>query len=242
MKFDPPLSPGRLVRRYKRFLADVEPGDEPGTNAPMTVHCANPGSMMGLAKPGFRVWLADSRNPKRKLRHTWELVETDGGALVGVNTARANPLVEEALRAGAIAELSGFEALRREVPYGKNSRVDFLLESAGDTPLYIEVKSVTLSRRAGVAEFPDAKTARGAKHLDELSDVVRQGGRAVMLFLVQRDDCDTFAVAADIDPAYAERLASARQAGVETLCYCCRMSPEEIRVAHKLDWAPDDRV
>jgi sugar fermentation stimulation protein A len=227
MKFDPPLIDGVLIRRYKRFLADVkiEGGKE-------TVHCANPGSMLGLAEPGSRIWLSVSANTKRKLRLSWELVEA-GGALVGINTGYANRLVEEALRTGRIGELSGYESLRREVDYGEGSRVDFLLESAGRPPCYVEVKSVTL-KRADTAEFPDAVTARGSRHLRELASMRQAGARAVMLFLAQRGDCQRLTIAGDIDPAYARGLEEARSAGVEVLAYSCRVTQAGIEVDGRL--------
>jgi len=232
MIFDPPLLPGRLVRRYKRFLADVE--WEGGVE---TVHCANPGSMMGLAEPGSRVWLSRSANPGRKLPLTWELVEVAGGALVGVNTGYANRLAEEALNRRLIPALAGYEAWRREVAYGAGSRVDFLLTSP-DRPLcYVEVKSVTLAR-GGVAEFPDSVTARGTRHLGELVEMRRQGALAVMLFLAQRQDCGSFAVAGDIDPAYAAALAAASAAGVQILAYACRVSSRGIELAGALPFLP----
>jgi sugar fermentation stimulation protein A len=232
MIFDPPLLPGQLVRRYKRFLADVEL--EGGIE---TVHCANPGSMMGLAEPGSPVWLSRSANPARKLPLTWELVETAGGALVGVNTGYANRLAEEALSRGLIPALAGYQAWRREVAYGAASRIDFLL-TGPDRPLcYVEVKSVTLARD-GVAEFPDSVTARGSRHLKELVEMRRQGARSVMLFLAQRQDCGSFAVAGDIDPAYAGALAAASAAGVEILAYACRVSPQGIELAGPLPLLP----
>lgn len=232
MQFPDPLIRGRLLRRYKRFLADVVLED--GTE--ITAHCANPGSMMGLAAPESIVWLSPSNNPARKLKYSWELVDVEG-ALVGINTGRANALVGEALEAGQIAEVAGYAGLRREVRYGTNSRVDFLLEDAGKPPCYLEVKSVTLARQAGLAEFPDAVTARGAKHLAELAAMAREGARAVLFYLVQRDDCERVAVASDIDPAYAAALESAEKQGVEVMCYRCTLSPEGIAVDRPLPFS-----
>ncbi|WP_428641086.1 DNA/RNA nuclease SfsA [Roseibium sp.] len=217
MKFSAPLVSGRLVKRYKRFLADVIL-DEDGTA--ITAHCANPGSMLGLKEPGSRVWLSLSDNPKRKLKYSWEVMEADG-ALVGINTAHPNKLVEEALQDGRIPELAGFASLKREVKYGKNSRVDILLESTDGAKTYVEVKNVHLMRQPGFAEFPDSVTARGAKHLAELADMVGEGHRAVMVFLVQRPDCATLGLAGDIDPAYAAAFAAAREAGVEAYAIGC---------------------
>lgn len=235
MQFPDPLTPGRLQRRYKRFLSDIRlaGGEE------VVAHCANPGSMLGLASPGARVWLSPATNPARKLRWSWELVEVpseNGDALVGINTGRANALAEEALTAGRIPELAGYDELRREVRYGSGSRVDFLLQGA--TPCYLEVKSVTLKRRPGLAEFPDAVTARGRRHLAELAAMVQAGHRAVLLFLVQRGDCERVAVAEDIDPAYAAAFAEAQAAGVEILCYNCSLTPAGIAVDRRLPLAP----
>lgn len=164
MKFAAPLIPGRLVRRYKRFFADVTLDD--GTE--VTAHCANTGAMTGIKEPGLRVWLSQSDNPKRKLKYTWELVEAEG-TLIGALPNAANALAEEAVRAGTIAELAGHDSLRREVRYGENSRIDLLLENAGEPPCWVEVKNVHWQRALGVAEFPDGVTSRGAKHLGELS-------------------------------------------------------------------------
>ncbi len=221
----PPLTEGRLLRRYKRFLADVELAD----GSLVTVHCANPGSMIGLAEPGMRVLLSRSPNPARKFPWSWELVEADG-ALVGINTAHPNGLVADAIRAGAIPELAGYADLRREVRYGERSRVDMVLTAAGRPDAYVEVKNVHLSRRKGLSEFPDSVTARGARHLAELSSMVVAGHRAVMLFLIQRGDTSAFALARDLDPAYAAAFDRARAAGVEMLAYRCRVEPREITV------------
>lgn len=233
MQLPSPLYAGRLIKRYKRFLADVklETGEE------ITAHCANPGSMLGLAEPGSRVWLSQSDNPKRKLKYSWELVEVDlgqGPALVGINTAHPNPLVSEAISSGLITELAGYPALRREVKYGVNSRIDILLENNDLSRCYIEIKNVHLMRKNGLAEFPDSVTARGTKHLSELSEMVRQGHRAVMLYLVQRGDAEEFALARDIDPTYAEAFDAAVQTGVEALAFTCEVSPHSIKIKKRI--------
>ena len=229
MRFTAPLLPATLIKRYKRFLADVVlPSGET-----LTVHCANPGSMIGLSAPGARVWLSKSDNPNRKLAHSWELIEVDfgGGAeLVGINTDHPNALAAEAIAAGAIAELAGYGTIRREVKYGKNSRVDFLLEHPARPPCYLEIKNVHLMRQPGLAEFPDAVTKRGAKHLDELSAMVATGARAVMLFLIQIGSAQRFKLARDIDPAYGKAFDAARAAGVEIIAYRCGITCEGIEV------------
>ncbi|WP_029058771.1 DNA/RNA nuclease SfsA [Stappia stellulata] len=224
MRFSSPLLSGRLKRRYKRFLADVVLD---GTGETVTAHCANPGAMLGLKEEGARVYLSLSDNPKRKLRYSWEIVEADG-TLVGINTAHPNALVEDALRAGLIPELSGFIGLRREVKYGRNSRIDILLAAEDATLTYVEVKNVHLMRSAGLAEFPDSVTARGAKHLVEMSDMVAAGARAAMVYLVQRGDCARLSLARDIDPAYAAAFDAARAAGVEAYAIGCSVSVTEI--------------
>ena len=226
MKFPKPLVPARLIRRYKRFLADVEiAGAEP-----VTVHCPNPGSMLGLNAPGAEIWLAPTVT---RLPFRWELVRADGH-LVGINTGHPNGLIAEALAAGRIPALAGYAAPRREVRYGVNSRIDLLLEAPGRPPCYVEVKNVHLKRGADAAEFPDCVTARGAKHLGELAAMVAAGARAVMVYLVQRPDCGHFCLAADLDPAYARAFAQARAAGVEALCYACEVTCEGIEVARPL--------
>jgi sugar fermentation stimulation protein A len=223
----PPLVRGRLIRRYKRFLADValDEGDE------VTVACPNTGAMLGLADPGMTVWLSVSQSPTRKYRHTWEIVELPNGpvpSLVGINPMRPNAIVAEAIAAGLVPELAGYDRLRREVRYGERSRIDLLLESDGRPACYVEVKNVHLSRNAGLAEFPDCVTERGARHLAELSTMAAAGARAVMLYLVQRGDAEAFALASDIDPAYAAGFRAARAAGVEALAYSCSLTPETI--------------
>lgn len=229
MQFPNPLISGTLIKRYKRFLADVKLDD----GREITAHCANPGSMMGLAEPGSRVWLSPSDNPKRKLKFSWELIEVDlgkGPALVGINTSHPNGLVADAIANGRIEELSGYGSLRREVKYGQNSRIDILLEDDGKAPCYVEIKNVHLMRDAGLAEFPDSVTARGAKHLGELAQMVAEGNRSVMVYLVQRDDAKRFSLARDIDPKYAEAFDAASGSGVEAIAYSCRLTPEGIEV------------
>jgi len=233
MRFSAPLIPATLVKRYKRFLADVTlPSGET-----ITVHCANPGSMIGLNAAGARVWLSKSANTKRRLTYSWEIIEVDlgGGAeLVGINTTHPNALAAEAIAAGAIPELAGYKTIRREVKYGNGSRVDFLLEDPARPPCYLEIKNVHLMRRPGVAEFPDAVTKRGAKHLHELSAMVRAGARAVMLFLVQIGSARSFVLARDIDPAYGRAFDAARAAGVEALARRCRVTQDGIEVAEAI--------
>jgi sugar fermentation stimulation protein A len=236
MQFACPLIPGQLERRYKRFLADVRLD----SGETVTAHCPNPGSMLGLAEPGMRVWLSPSTDPKRKLKYSWELVELAGPGGVeyaGINTAHPNLLAAEAIAADRIPELAGYETLRREVKYGKNSRVDILLEGAGARCL-VEVKNVHLSRTPGLAEFPDSVTARGAKHLDELAASVAGGDRAVMLYIVQRP-ANRFALAEDIDPGYAAAFARAREGGVAALCYVCEVGLDGIGVQERIPFTED---
>ena len=221
MKLNTPLTEGILVERYKRFFADVKLAD----GRIVTAHCANSGSMLSVKEPGSKVWLSANQNPKAKLDWRWEMIEVDG-ALVGINTMHPNRIVEEAINSNKIKELNGYLNLRREVKYGKeNSRIDLLLEEPG--LCYVEVKNVTL-KRGNKAEFPDAVTSRGAKHLRELSQMGRERHRAVMVYHVQRADCESFGIAADIDPGYAGELKAAIEAGVEILCYQCTLSTEEI--------------
>ncbi len=227
MRFQTPLERGRLIKRYKRFLADVALDG----GATITATCPNTGSMLGLAEPGSPVWVSRSDSPTRKYPHTWEMVETDlgdGPSLVGINTNHPNRLVADAIAERQIKKLVGYESLRREVKYGEASRIDILLEDAKKGRCYVEVKNAHLMRQAGLAEFPDCVTARGVKHLRELSQMVAEGHRAVMLFLIQRADAKRFAIAGDLDPAYLDAFREAMAAGVEAMAFSCRLSPDEI--------------
>jgi sugar fermentation stimulation protein A len=237
MKFTSPLIKASLVKRYKRFLADIKFED----GAEITVHCPNPGSMMGLVEPGSTVWVSKSDNPKRKLSHTLELIKLRdaSGTIVGINTNLANRICEEAITSRKFAIFGEFGELRREVKYGDSSRIDILLSSNNEAGrlntnnTYIEVKSVTLQRQRGLHEFPDGVTARGRKHLDELAKVVKAGNRAIMLYLVQREDGERLSFARDIDPAYAQAFDVAVAQGVEAYAIQCKINPEEI-VADKM--------
>lgn len=231
MKFPQPLERGRLVQRYKRFFADIVMDD----GREITAHCPNPGAMLGLNLPGLGAWVSRSDDPKRKLPFTLEVME-DGEAFAGVNTMNPNRLVAEALAEGAIPEVAGYDSIRREVKYGRNSRVDFLLEKDGEVPCWLEVKNCHLRRDGTLAEFPDCVAARSLKHLHELSAEVERGARAVQLFVIQRTDCDAFDACHDLDPAYARGLYEAAERGVEVLCYRCDISPEEIRISRRIPW------
>ena len=232
MKFSPPLEQGIFLRRYKRFFAEVGLPD----GEILTLHCANTGSMRNCQVPGTPCWFSRTADPRRKLPGTLEIVTTGDGRLAGVNTGRANRLVEEAITAGCIEALRGYEGVRREVRYGgENSRIDFLLAGDGK-PCYVEVKSVTLSLGDSRAAFPDAITRRGAKHLRELEAMVAAGARAVLLFCVQLSAIDTVVPAEDIDPDYARALRQARSRGVEVLAWGCRLGPEEIALESELEF------
>jgi len=233
MTFSPPLIPATLIKRYKRFLADVrlENGEA------ITVHCANPGSMKSCAEPGWPVQISDSQNPKRKLRYTLEMLH-NGKCWIGVNTHRPNRLVVEAIEAGKIPELKGFSEILTEQKYGKASRIDILLER-GKKACYVEVKNVTLAEGEGWVRFPDSVTERGRKHLTELSAMVKRGHRAVMLFTVQRSDGKRFGPAREIDPAYAKALKTAYQNGVEILPYRVRVSPKSLSFQKRMDFSLD---
>jgi len=216
MRFPTPLVPARLIRRYKRFLADVV---LEGTGETVVAHCPNPGAMLGLADEGMRIWLEPNDDPKKKLKYGWRLAELPGGHLAGIDTGVPNRVVGEALRAGLISELMGWATVRPEVRYAEKSRVDFLLTDPNRPDVYLEVKNAHLCRRGDLAEFPDCVTARGARHLDDLAAMVGEGHRAIMLYLVQRTDCARFDLARDLDPAYGAAFDRATRAGVEAICY-----------------------
>jgi len=228
MRFAEPLIPARLVQRYKRVLADVVFPD----GAPATVHVPNTGKMLGVSDPGATVWLSKAR-PGRKLGWSLHFVEADGG-LVGVDTSLPNVLATEAIQAGVVSELTGYASLRREVKYGHASRIDILLEHEGRPPCYVEVKNVHLRRAGDLAEFPDCVAARSAKHMGELADMVDAGARAVVLFVIQREDCQAFAPAADLDPTFAAALRAATARGVEVLAYACTLGIDSVELARPL--------
>ena len=233
MEFATPLVPARLIKRYKRFLADVRLDD----GREVTAHCANPGSMMGLAEPGTRVWLEPNDDPRKKLRFGWRLVDHENGHFTGVDTSVPNRALKAALLAQEVPGLPSYDLVRPEVKYGQNSRIDFLLSGNGpDT--YVEVKSVTLSRQTGLAEFPDSVTARGSKHLDELAAMVAEGHRAVMFYLVQRTDCTSVTLADDIDPAYRAAFERAQASGVQVLAQACRITPQAITLGDPIPFRP----
>lgn len=229
MNFDQNLLPGVLRRRYQRFFAEVELA----TGERITAHCPNTGSMRGLAEPGLGVFISRSTNPRRKLAYTLELIDVST-SLVGVHTGRANTVLKEAITERGIPQLLGYGKIRQEVRYGQNSRIDLLLENpATQQCCYVEVKSVTL-REKQAALFPDAVTTRGAKHLDELARVRSDNCRAIMFYLVQREDCDYFSPADEIDPFYSDKLRFSVGQGVEILAYACQVSPQGIQVTQPL--------
>ncbi|MDO6706491.1 DNA/RNA nuclease SfsA [Photobacterium sp. 1_MG-2023] len=234
MIFNPPLQPATLIRRYKRFLADVTLPD--GTE--MTMHCANTGAMTGCAEPGATIWYSTSDNPKRKYAHSWELTETQSGDWICINTARANQIVVEALKNDHIPELSGYASLRTEVKYGtENSRVDIVLDDPSLPACFIEVKSVTLLEKDGRGYFPDAVTTRGQKHLRELAEVAANGQRAVLFFAVLHSGIENVAAAHHIDPVYEDLLKQAEKSGVEVFCYRADISPTALTLSQRVEFA-----
>lgn len=231
--FNPPLVEGKLILRYKRFLADIALPN--GEN--LTVHVPNSGSMLGIRDPGMPVLIQDSQNEARKLRFTLKMIQATSRAWVGVDTGVPNQLVAEETLAQNIPELTGYANQKREVKYGVNSRIDLYLTHPERPACYVEVKNVTL-RDGNAALFPDGVTSRGVKHLHELMEMVKQGHRAVMFFLVERSDCTTFGTAAFIDPLYAKTLREALIAGVELICYDCILDPMGIRLNQPMSFDP----
>ncbi len=223
MIFDRPLVPAVLVQRYKRFLFDAILED----GRPTTGFCPNTGSMRGLTTPDSRIWLSEHDSVTRKYRHMLEMVEVDG-TMVGINTGLPNRLAEEAIRAGQVSDLHLYATLKREQKYGRNSRIDMLLTDPDRGLAYVEVKNVHFSRSQGLGEFPDSPTLRGAKHLEELGDMVEAGHRGIMIYLIQRNDCATFRICDDLDPVYARAFERARRRGVEAFAVKCQVSPQQI--------------
>lgn len=223
MLFDRPLVPAVLIQRYKRFLFDAVLED----GRAITGFCPNTGSMRGLTTPGSRIWLSEHDSPTRKYQHMFEMIEL-GSTVVGINTGLPNRLAEEAIRAGQVGDLHLYSTVQREQKYGRNSRIDILLSDPTRGRAYVEVKNVHFSRTPGLAEFPDSPTARGAKHLEELGDMVEAGHRGIMIYLIQRDDCATFRICCDLDPVYAKAFRRAMQRGVEIFAVKCRVSPQQI--------------
>ncbi|KZX62563.1 sugar fermentation stimulation protein SfsA [Vibrio sp. HI00D65] len=238
MQFNPPLESATLIKRYKRFLTDIKLPD----GSERTIHCANTGAMTGCATPGNTVWYSTSDNAKRKYPNSWEISETDKGHRICVNTARANQLAVEAIENKTIVELLGYNALRTEVKYGgENSRIDILLEDNEKPPCYIEVKSVTLldeqeTSTEGQGFFPDAVTTRGQKHLRELTEMVKSGNRAVLLFTVLHSGIEKVSAAHHIDAKYSLLLKQAQDAGVEVLCYKAELSSTQIQLKQSVEF------
>lgn len=224
MFFSAPLVSGKLVRRYKRFLADVILDD----GSKITASVPNTGSMLGLAEPGMRVWLSQSDSPTRKYPHRLEMVEAQN-TLVGINTSLPNQIGEEAIRGGLISSLCCYDTVLREQRYHENSRIDLLLCGQTGRNAYIEIKNVHYMRKPGLAEFPDTVTARGTKHLAALSHIVQTGHRGIMLFIIQRNDCDRLAICNDLDPFYGQQFILARQNGVEAYAVRCKISTDGIK-------------
>jgi sugar fermentation stimulation protein A len=230
MRFDPPLTPARLIKRYKRFLADavLENGEI------ITTSCPNTGSMLGLAEPGMQIFISHSDKLSRKYAWAWQATERPDVGLVGINTSIPNRIVEDAIGAGSLPEFRGYSSIRREVVYGENSRIDLLLEEPATPRCFVEIKNVTLFRQPGLAEFPDCVTARGAKHLRELARMAEQGHRAVMVYLIQCRAAERFALAGDLDRAYLTAYREARRKGVEAMAPTCRVSTTEIEIARAI--------
>lgn len=235
MKFLPPLESATLLKRYKRFLADIQFDD----GSERTIHCANTGAMTGCATPGDKVWFSTSDNPKRKYPNSWELSQTPAGHRICINTARANQLAVEGIQQGVITELLDYEQLQTEVKYGQeNSRIDILLSDPQKATCYIEVKSVTLlaEESQGQGFFPDAVTTRGQKHLRELAEMAKNGKRSVLLFIVLHSGIEKVSPAHHIDANYSQLLKIAIEQGVEVLCYKAQLSESEIKLINAVEF------
>ena len=229
MNFKETLISGELIKRYKRFFADVKIG-----NNVITAHCPNTGSMMGLLKTGNRVWLSKSNNPKRKLKYTLQIIENQK-VKVGINTHLTNKIVLDALNNSLIKELRNFDIINQEVKFGENTRFDFLITKK-TKKTFIEVKNVTLSRQRGLAEFPDSVTSRGLKHIKELINASKKGYEIFILYVIQRDDCKKFALAKDIDPEYCELLVKAVKKKLNVICYDCKFSAKGIKLNRRIQF------
>ena len=229
MKFSNNLIKATFVKRYKRFFSDhiLENGQV------VTAHCPNTGAMTGVAKEGITSWLSESNDPKRKLKWTWELTQ-ENDTIVGVNTHNPNKIIQEAINNKEIKELLNYKNLKREVKYGVNSKIDIFLQDENKVNCYVEIKNVHLSREKGLAEFPDGITSRGTKHLKELANVAKNGDRAVMLYLIQRNDCNYFKIAEDIDIEYGKAFIDALHAGVEVICIDTILNTSEINIGKKI--------
>ncbi|WP_026376490.1 DNA/RNA nuclease SfsA [Aestuariibacter salexigens] len=231
MQYDPPLTKATLLKRYKRFLADVQLED----GQILTAHCANTGAMTGCAEPGFTAWLHFHNNPKRKLPCSWVLAENHRGEMIGIDTHMANELVHKALLEGRLEPLSGYDTVKREVSYGtQRSRIDFLLASENRRDCYVEVKSVTLCTDGHTGLFPDTVTDRGRKHLLELTEMARQGHRVVLIYCVQHTGIQHVSLQNTIDPAYTETLLSAQQQGLEIYAFGCELNQKNSYINQQL--------
>ncbi len=227
MNFENKLIPGLLIKRYKRFFVDIKIN-----NKILTAHCPNTGSMYGLLKKGNKVWISKSNNPHRKLKYTLEIIENNKSK-VGVNTHSTNKIVNHALQNNLLQEFDGINEIKPESKFGLNTRFDFLVSDKKNKS-FIEVKNVTLSRKKGLAEFPDAVTARGLKHIKELLNASKRNYKIFILYLIQREDCKSFTIAKDIDPAYASALNKAVKNKLKVLCYDCKFSPKGIKLNNKI--------
>jgi sugar fermentation stimulation protein A len=227
MNFENPLIPGLFVKRYKRFFADVKIGSKI-----ITAHCANSGSMMGLLNKNNKVWLTESNNKKRKLKYTLQIIKNDDSK-VGVNTHLTNKIVNHALKKNLIKDFSAKVKIKSEQVFGENTRFDFFLEDE-KSKSFLEVKNVTLKRKSNIAEFPDSVTTRGTKHLNELINATKKGFKSYLLFVIQREDCNRFEIAKDIDPVYSKTLIKAIKHNVKILCYDCKFLSKGIILNNKI--------